>query len=275
MADTNCIPTCTICGNVIARRINKINGLESKAQRKYCSTRCRNARPKPNRKPRTQADRLANIEPSPVACRGCGITAWRKVSHNDAGKYCSRECHYQAKADVGNERQALARMAAAWQWKPSAVVVIERDALIRIARYVERRVRLTNTCAQCSTVFATRRNGGLHRKLCQECRAANVSRARRVCKARRRARERGLGSQSIDPLRVFDRDGWRCVLCGVVTPKRLRGTIHGNAPELDHIVPISQGGLHTWGNVQCTCRNCNQEKGATARGQLGFSFAVR
>jgi 5-methylcytosine-specific restriction endonuclease McrA len=63
---------------------------------------------------------------------------------------------------------------------------------------------------------------------------------------------------------VLDRDGWRCQMCGVKTPKRLRGTFDDRAPELDHRVPMAMGGGHVWDNVQCSCRRCNAAKNAMA-----------
>jgi 5-methylcytosine-specific restriction endonuclease McrA len=48
----------------------------------------------------------------------------------------------------------------------------------------------------------------------------------------------------------------------VDTPKTLSGTCDRNAPELDHIVPVSRGGLHTYENTQCLCRSCNGWKAA-------------
>lgn len=42
------------------------------------------------------------------------------------------------------------------------------------------------------------------------------------------------------------------------------------APELEHIIPIAMGGTHTWDNVACACRLCNQAKGARDFGQLGL-----
>lgn len=64
-----------------------------------------------------------------------------------------------------------------------------------------------------------------------------------------------------DPLAVLDRDGWRCRFCLIDTPKTARGTYKHNAPEVDHIVPISRGGEHSMANTQCLCRACNQSKG--------------
>lgn len=69
--------------------------------------------------------------------------------------------------------------------------------------------------------------------------------------------------ERFDPYSVFDRDGWVCQLCGCDTPRSHRGTLQGNAPELDHIVPLARGGVHSQANTQCACRACNGAKGAT------------
>ena len=47
---------------------------------------------------------------------------------------------------------------------------------------------------------------------------------------------------------VFARDGHRCQYCG------------GAAENIDHVVPRSKGGTHTWENVVAACRPCNTTK---------------
>ena len=47
---------------------------------------------------------------------------------------------------------------------------------------------------------------------------------------------------------VFARDGHRCQYCD------------GPAESIDHVVPRSRGGLHTWDNVVAACRPCNVRK---------------
>jgi 5-methylcytosine-specific restriction endonuclease McrA len=72
---------------------------------------------------------------------------------------------------------------------------------------------------------------------------------------------RKLG-EKFDPFEVFERDGWCCYICGTSTPRELRGAPVPNAPELDHVVPISRGGGHTRANTACACRACNKRKHA-------------
>lgn len=88
---------------------------------------------------------------------------------------------------------------------------------------------------------------------------------KRTEKAIRRARERANlpFCEAFDPFDVFERDGWQCRLCGIDTPRSLRGTYQADAPELDHIIPLALGGSHTKANTQCACRSCNALKGVT------------
>lgn len=90
-----------------------------------------------------------------------------------------------------------------------------------------------------------------------------VSKASRLAhKTKRKALSRGLTAESFHPFEIFNRDGWRCRICLMPTPRHMRGTTEPNAPELDHIMPLSRGGGHTRSNTQCLCRACNQTKGA-------------
>ncbi len=47
---------------------------------------------------------------------------------------------------------------------------------------------------------------------------------------------------------VFVRDNHSCQYCGA------------RAENIDHVIPRSRGGLHTWENVVAACRRCNSRK---------------
>jgi len=47
---------------------------------------------------------------------------------------------------------------------------------------------------------------------------------------------------------ILKREHWRCQYCG------------STAENLDHVVPRSRGGPHTWENVVASCRSCNARK---------------
>lgn len=81
--------------------------------------------------------------------------------------------------------------------------------------------------------------------------------------------------ESVNPIVVFERDKWTCQECGIKTPRKLRGAMVPNAPELDHIMPISLGGAHSYMNTQCLCRKCNGAKSATPPVQPSlFAYAA-
>jgi 5-methylcytosine-specific restriction endonuclease McrA len=58
---------------------------------------------------------------------------------------------------------------------------------------------------------------------------------------------------------IFERDGWKCGLCGDPVDSDLSYP-HPQSASLDHIVPISRGGPHTYDNVQCAHLSCNRDK---------------
>ena len=67
--------------------------------------------------------------------------------------------------------------------------------------------------------------------------------------------------QAVVPLTrkaVFARDGGRCVYCRAA------------ATSLDHVVPRSRGGTHTWDNVVAACGGCNGRKGDRLVADLGW-----
>lgn len=120
------------------------------------------------------------------------------------------------------------------------------------------RARDPRPCSECGNMFVPT-YGNKRRTYCSKSCSRRAS--NRVSKSARRAKARALPSEPVNPIAVFERDGWKCRLCGIDTPRGLRGTIAANAPELDHIIPVSKDGPHTYENVQCACRKCNNEKG--------------
>ena len=194
--------------------------------------------------------------------------------------FCSRECAFASKNKTRLIRQAeqVAKREANWphclvcgnRCQTSRAVLCSKECrkvharnqwitAVRKAYIPQKRA-----CKGCGKSFETE-YGHSHALYCsKECARRTL---RRVGKSIRRARKRQLQYERIDPIMIFHRDGWKCQLCGVKTPKQARGTIESNAPELDHIIPLSQGGAHTEANVQCACRKCNADKGQRIMGQ--------
>jgi 5-methylcytosine-specific restriction endonuclease McrA len=81
----------------------------------------------------------------------------------------------------------------------------------------------------------------------------------------RRVRTNREGSEKFDPLEVFERDGWTCMLCGQPVDKRLIWPDE-MSKSLDHNVPLVAGGLHTRANCQLAHLICNIRKGGRSTG---------
>lgn len=241
--------------------------------RRFCSNRCKGKY--------SRVDRMSS-------CEVCGSQFDSYSSTGAPGGYtscCSDACGRKRRSlramMLRHEIDALVRIAEAWRWKPSDLVQAESAALRRIAKYQERRFR--KTCKDCGVDMYCAHLG---KRVCAPCLLArrreynrlrkktpNGRARKKLEKALRRARV-AVAGELIDPIAVFDRDRWTCQLCGKRTPKRLRGQMVPDAPELDHIIPLALGGGHLWSNVQCACRACNGSKGATIKGQLGLPLAA-
>lgn len=61
---------------------------------------------------------------------------------------------------------------------------------------------------------------------------------------------------------VFARDEHLCQYCG------------SPAENLDHVLPRSRGGTHTWENVVAACRRCNTRKGDRTPDEVGMRLTV-
>lgn len=80
-----------------------------------------------------------------------------------------------------------------------------------------------------------------------------------IRRANRRARELDAFVASVPRRKIFDRDGWRCGICGKKVDPR-KSHPDPLAATIDHIVPLAAGGKHEPANVQCAHARCNSSK---------------
>lgn len=123
-------------------------------------------------------------------------------------------------------------------------------------------------CQVCGGQFLTNRWGALYCGAACAGRSPVARAAVKAGKRRRRARERGAVTvERFTDVEVFERDGWRCGLCRRKV-KRHVSVPHPEAPTIDHVVPLADGGQHTRANVQCAHFLCNSLKSAGGSQQL-------
>lgn len=162
-------------------------------------------------------------------CSQCGV---RFTTKNLSAKCCSNSC--RRKNDAIKSR----------------IYSAANDNVDRSAR----------PCLECGLIFSTSYGDKRSVYCSQACSSRN---ARRRKRKKERARLRRVHVETVDPIKVFERDGWRCQICKAPTPRNLRGTYNDRAPELDHVMPLSLGGAHSYMNTQCACRKCNAAKSDT------------
>jgi len=242
--------------------------------------------------------------PIPLLDLKCGYCAKRFTQKSSAMRYCGKACKVAAclakqgkrpsfedrveraerREDERLQREAALLRRREQYARDSAIqsvarsirrVALRRAALAR--REESARLRGALRCVQCDQPFLGK---SIHARYCGEaCAFAHRKQSesyraeKRAWRVARRARERAASIEKFDPEEVLARDGWRCQICGVDTPKRLRGTYKPNAPELDHIVALSRGGAHSRANTQCACRRCNGIKSnGRPMGQIALAF---
>ena len=80
-----------------------------------------------------------------------------------------------------------------------------------------------------------------------------------------RLRTHHFEAEAFDPHEIFNRDNWTCGLCGSRISKTSQWP-KGDSASVDHVVPLSVGGLHNRQNVQAAHLSCNLRKGARTIG---------
>lgn len=156
----------------------------------------------------------------------------------------------------------------------SAAKIVCQDCR-RQAREFRERNTYCDGCSKLLTVQQVRNGSRFCGRVCAQItlgpRGAALSRGRdpranqRKCAARR-ARVRGVTVEVVDPTYVFDRDRWRCHVCGQKVDPSLNG-LDLRGPTLDHIVPLSEGGEHSHANVRLAHRECNSRRSNRGGGE--------
>lgn len=171
-----------------------------------------------------------------VICETCGVH--KRVYFNPSAspaRYCSVTC---AQTPLRTE---------SWEYRKA-----ERARMVARGTYGTSALRVV-TCPICGDVFETRINV---KKYCSpQCRDYQHG------SHERRAARFGVHFENVSRPEVFARDGYTCQLCGDPIDPRLTYPDPMSA-SLDHVVPLSKGGPHTFDNCQAAHLRCNLSKGA-------------
>ena len=114
-------------------------------------------------------------------------------------------------------------------------------------------------CVECGEKFITRDK----KRICcsKECSKKHSNR-----KKEKRLYKNGDIDNTITLTKLIKRDNSICHICGTkcdINDYCYKGNVFiagENYPSIDHVIPISKGGLHSWENVKLAHRHCNTIK---------------
>lgn len=184
-----------------------------------------------------------------MSCSWCGKEFSPRRNGGKPQRYCSSACRKRSsvKALLERDPEYYRRYYQTHpeQWDEYATRTLAKDGAADRRREAYRKWRRANP----EEAKAAR----------QRWYDANPDQIRRYARERH-ARKRAVMVESFDELEIFERDGWICQLCGgPVDPAE--GPRSSRSKSLDHIVPLTRGGLHTRVNSQLAHLGCNSAKG--------------
>ena len=199
-------------------------------------------------------------------CVGCGSRfnerrglRGRRIGR---GEFCTPECK-EAHSWV-NEHRVMRARRLVW----SATV------RVKSSRQKQRKTPLVaGPCCVCGELLIARQLTK-HAVHCKGCVTEAQQAVIRACRDRRKARKRGaFKTAPVYRRKVFERDKWKCHICGGRIDKSLTAPDRGSA-TLDHIVPLAFGGEHTMHNIKAAHYGCNSRRGHHAEFQTVLAVAA-
>lgn len=185
--------------------------------------------------------------PSKYCCMECRNKDWHNA-HAEHLLNTNRKPIVHSAAFIAKQRERMQRKAQEEEAKQKQKQIKRLcDALKKRAKQMR-----THICEECGKEFQPRSER-------QVCCSAACSKKRLNRQKDNRIYQNGKPDLSISLTRLYMRDMGVCVLCG----RYIDFDCDSNSahyPSIDHIIPLSKGGLHSWDNVQLACRECNTRK---------------
>ena len=214
-------------------------------RRKYCDDECK-------REARLSKLRVPKVTKK---CEWCGKEF--KGNNDYRIKFCSMDCQQTSYSRTVREYGTLEKQ------KQRAIAKLAKVLHKEVIRR-ERVVELTRPCVECDTPFYNPHPLVLTcTPLCSRRRKNRIKQLHNS----KRLNEHNIVDKDITLLKLFNKYEGVCYLCGnecdfndkVITEEGY--TIVGKTyPSIEHIIPISKGGLHSWDNVKLAHHYCNALK---------------
>lgn len=251
---------------------------------KYCSVKCR--RKSERKRAKARGYKRPCNKSITYTCNYCGKDYHPKSAERN--QYCSRECSFadkEKRCDCGESIRGsglsqcfVCSSISVGQYVECEICGNEFETFAHNQKYCsdecvkeknrqwyhdnfvsasETNPYVTKVCEECGAEYKTNHMASRRKYCSKDCAKAVEIRNQARGNHQQRAKHYGVHYEWFVDTYPMRRDGWYCYICGIHTPRKLKGSIEHNAPEVDHVVPLSRGGTHTRDNVKCSCRHCN------------------
>lgn len=245
---------CFICGKEFTGR-----------KKKYCSPECA-------KEGRRRLDNINWHKRNPgrpkgivtKVCECCGKKYKVNAQSYTQAMYCSKRCYEEKRArrmGVRSREEYLEKLQG-------------QKEETKKRKELERKKKIKQVvCTVCGKIFRTT---GKARITCsKEC-----SEKRKKRKNDKRINEANNIDKDITLEKLFKRDKGICYICGGicswedVTIEEGNYTVKDKYPSIDHLIPLSRGGLHSWDNVKLAHFYCNCLKSDSLPSELGLETEI-
>lgn len=218
-------------------------------------------------KPKTRGPKSPRYCSDPCRFRGakgCSLPPWScercGVQYSDRKRrFCGAEC----RVGLYNAAKAVEYSSCCFVWpcfecgqdfRTRHYDSIYCPSCVAVGSVKSKVARLSDTCFTCQSCGVEFRPKMDHQRFCSD-----PCRNKHEC-IQKKARHRQGFIEHVSLTVLFNRDNGLCGICGSAVD-RSRKRPDPLSPSIDHIVPQSKGGEHSYANCQLAHLGCNCRKG--------------
>lgn len=174
---------------------------------------------------------------------------WKSIHYASANHKPFEESRQRTRAKRAIEAEAARKRA-------------EQREIARLLKPANQKTSGYYTCEVCKKTEWVASHS-MKRFCSDKCRGKSIKAIATKKRAKRNRRHRIRAGSTIGEVvclyKLMQKHRNRCGQCNTLCVKP-EGYNHPNEGTIDHIMPLSKGGLHLWNNVQLLCRQCNSAK---------------
>ena len=201
-------------------------------------------------------------KPITVRCEKCNQTFERQAHiFRDVANgtwTAANECPFCRKDKIEQKRKERKQIKEHDAWIIAEFKAQSKAALIGLQ--LNERLA-TRVCKNCGVEYCIESTGYNSQQYCSEkCMRRWVMRIKNDRRLKRMKQR--MHDNDITLEKLFNKSNGICYLCGELCDwgNMIDGNAGDNYPSIDHVIPLSKGGTHTWDNVKLAHRSCNLAK---------------